>query len=108
MKQYFPIPILPQPYSGSTIGPPCGGLLLLKAAFEGDPGRDRERLAWATDEEGEKENPMPWPRGHTDPQSAVAEEQSLAPMKASAQEDFIDFFLHVFIFLKLPFENILL
>ena len=74
------------------MGPPCGGLLLLKAAFEGDPGRDRERLAWATDEEGEKENPMPWPRGHTDPQSAVAEEQSLAPMNASAQEDFIDFF----------------
>ena len=69
-----------------------GVLLLLKAAYEGDPGRDRERLALATGEEGEKENPMPWPRGHADPQSAVAEEQSLAPMKASAQEDFIDFF----------------
>lgn len=39
-------PILPWPHSGSTMGPPCGGvLLLLKAAYEGDPGRDRERLA---------------------------------------------------------------
>lgn len=76
------------------MGPPWGGvLLLLKAAYEGDPGRDRERLALATGEEGEKENLMPWPRGHADPQSAVVEEQSLAPMKASAQEDFIDFFL---------------
>ena len=35
---------------------------------------------------------MPWPRGHADPQSAVAEDQSLAPMKDSAQEEFIDFF----------------
>lgn len=74
------------------MGPPSGGLLLLKAAYEGDPGRDRERLAQATGEEGEKENPMPWPRGRVDPQSAVGEEQSLAPMEASAQKDFIDFF----------------
>ena len=75
------------------MGPPSGGLLLLKAAYEGDPGRDKERLARTTGEEGEKENPMPWPRGCTDPQSAVGEEQSLAPTEASAQEEFIDFFL---------------
>ena len=35
---------------------------------------------------------MPWPRGRADPQSAVGEEQSLAPTEASAQEEFIDFF----------------
>lgn len=74
------------------MGPPSGGLLFLKAAYEGDPGRDKERLAQTTGEEGEKENPMPWPRGSADPQSAVGEEQSLAPTEASAQEDFIDFF----------------